>query len=62
LTGSKWLTHWASETVYWSEIAGSPHYVVYWMACQLLLVVTYLSGYGIDGAAANESILTSFQK
>jgi hypothetical protein len=34
------------------------------MACQLLLVETYLSGYknGVEGAAANESILASFQK
>jgi hypothetical protein len=32
------------------------------MTCQLLLIATYLSGYGVDGADTNESILVSFQK
>jgi hypothetical protein len=39
------------------------YYVVYWMAHQLLLVQKYLSGYGIEGSAVNDSIiLASFQK
>ncbi len=28
MTGSKWLTHWTSETMCWSEIAGPPQPVI----------------------------------
>ncbi len=38
------------------------HYIIYYMAFQLVTFYDVLERYGVDGAAENESILASFSK